>query len=85
MEPIIYKSFTIQDDFSRNPYNKTPELMFYQTELGVDHDYDYDNESWKYCGNCTWTDSIEDAKSQIDEWEEQNADDLRLYELERKG
>lgn len=85
MEPIIYKSFTIQEDFSRNPYNKTPELMSYRTEQGIDHDYDYDNESWKYCGNCTWTDDLEDAKAQIDEWEEQNADDLRLYELERKG
>lgn len=85
METIFYKGYTIQEDSNRNPYSKTPELMFYKTDQGVNHDYDYDNESWKYCGNCTWTDNLEDAKAQIDIWIEENEQALADYELQRKG
>jgi hypothetical protein len=63
---LIYKTYTIQEDF-RNPYRKEPEYMFYPTEQGIDHDADYDGESFKYCGNCKWTDSIDEAKDSIDE------------------
>lgn len=85
MESIIYRSFTIQEDWP-NPYESKPQLMFYRTDEGVSHDADCtDGETFSYCGNCTWTDCIDDAKAQIDEWEDQNEEDLKLYNLERKG
>lgn len=61
-----YKGYSIQPDF-RNPYNRNPEYMFYPTEQGIDHDADYDGESYSYAGNCKWADSIEEAKLLIDE------------------
>ncbi len=64
--PVEYKGYTIQEDY-RNPYSNKPEFMFYLTEQGVQHDADYDGEQYKYCGNCKWADSIEEAKEEIDE------------------
>lgn len=64
-----YKNYTIIEDY-RNPYNREPEFMFYLTEDGIQHDADYDGESYKYAGNCKWADSFEDAKTQIDELEQ---------------
>lgn len=61
-----YKTYTIQQDY-RNPYRKEPEFMYYPTAEGISHDGDYDGESWKYCGNCKWASSIEEAKLEIDE------------------
>ncbi len=66
MQPIQYKSYTIQPDH-RNPYGKS-EFMFYPTEEGVQHDGDCtDGESFSYCGNCEWASTLEGAKEAIDE------------------
>jgi hypothetical protein len=67
MEPILYKGYTIEEDYFINPYSKDPSYMFYPTEQGAQHDADGDSEGFRYCGNCKWTDSIEDAKDQISE------------------
>jgi hypothetical protein len=61
-----YKGFTIVENF-RNPYSNKPEFMFYLTKEGVQHDADCDGESYRYTGNCKWADSIDEAKSEIDE------------------
>lgn len=66
MEPIKYRSYTIEEDY-RNPYSSKPEYMFYPTAEGIDHDADCDGESYYYTGNCKWASSIEDAKSEIDD------------------
>ena len=66
MDPIQYRGYTIQHDW-RNPYSNTPEFMFYETARGIDHDADYDGESYTYCGNCKWAQTIEDAKAEIDD------------------
>jgi len=63
---MTYKGYTIQEDF-RNPYSNKPELMFYRTEEGIQHDADCDGESFKYAGNCKWAPSIEEAQDEIDE------------------
>lgn len=65
---MIYKNHTIVEDY-RNPYSNSPEFMFYPTADGISHDADYDGESYKYCGNCKWADSIKDAQIEIDEIE----------------
>lgn len=61
-----YKDYTIQEDY-RNPYSIKPEYMYFLTDDGVQHDGDYDGESFKYCGNCSWADSLEEAKAEIDD------------------
>lgn len=66
MDPIKYRSYTIQEDY-RNPYSNVPEYMFYPTAEGIDHDADFDGESYSYAGNCQWTSSIENAKAEIDD------------------
>lgn len=63
---IEYRGFTIQEDF-RNPYSKNPEYMFYPTEQGIQHDAESNGEDMKYCGNCLWESSIDEAKAEIDE------------------
>jgi len=60
-----YKNYTIEED-QRNPYG-TVEFMFYPSSEGIQHDGDYDGDSFKYCGNCKWADSIEEAMIEIDE------------------
>jgi hypothetical protein len=60
-----YKNFTIQED-QRDPYGAA-EYMFFPTSDGIQHDADYDGESYKYCGNCKWADSVEEAMIEIDE------------------
>lgn len=63
--PFDYKGYTLQKD-QRNPYGPA-EIMFYLTEDGIQHDGDYDGESYRYCGNCHWSSTIEEAKEEIDE------------------
>jgi hypothetical protein len=65
-EKQVYKGYTIEPDF-RNPYSRNPEYMFYPTEEGVQHDADLVGEDYKYCGNCQWADTVEEAKILIDE------------------
>lgn len=65
MKPISYKGYTIEEDYDRMPYNKEPQYMFYPTAQGVDHDMDMDSDGYRYCGNCKWADSIEEAKDLI--------------------
>lgn len=60
----IFKGYTIELDY-RNPYSTKPEYMFYPTHEGTQHDADYDGEQYRYCGNCKWADSIEEAKDEI--------------------
>lgn len=61
-----YKTYTIVED-SKNPYARQIEYMFYPTCEGVQHDMEYVNESWRYCGNCKWESSLEEAKAAIDD------------------
>lgn len=70
---MIYKTYTIEED-QRNPYGK-PEFMYYLTEDGVQHDADYDGESYKYCGNCKWASTLAEAKDEIDEQIEEDFTD----------
>lgn len=67
MEAITYKGYTIEEDHDINPYRKEPMYMFYPTTEGAQHDADYDGDGYRYCGNCKWADSIEDAKDLISE------------------
>ena len=60
-----YKGYTIEEDF-RNPYSNNPDYMFYPTSEGIQHDADQDSDGMRYCGNCKWSHTIEDAKDQID-------------------
>lgn len=62
---IEYRGYTIKEDY-RNPYSSRPEFMFFPTEEGEQHDADYNGESYKYTGNCQWTDSLHWAKVEID-------------------
>jgi hypothetical protein len=63
-----YKGYTIESDPMYNPYSKHPYFMFYRTSEGINHDADCtDGESFTYCGNCQWAESLEEAKSVIDE------------------
>jgi hypothetical protein len=75
--PMKYNGYTIELD--RESYIGQ-RYMFYKTSEGIDHDADFDGESYKYCGNCKWSDSIEEAKDAIDElcWEE----GLKMYQFE---
>ena len=63
---VTYKGYTIQVDYP-NPYSNTPQYMYYPTDEGEQHDADYEDGSYHYCGNCKWADSIEDAKDAIDD------------------
>lgn len=62
--PMTYRGYTIESCVRGYDAN-IGNFMFYPTEQGVDHDADYDGESYKYCGNCRWADSIEEAKDEI--------------------
>lgn len=63
-EPIQYRGYTIQMD-NRNPYGKA-EFMYYPTDEGISHDASCDDgESFSYCGNCRWAESLEDAIDDI--------------------
>jgi hypothetical protein len=64
MNPVKYRGYTIQK--SDREYDNG--LMFFLTEQGIDHDYDYDDGSYHYCGNCEYVDSVEEAKAEIDEF-----------------
>jgi len=66
--PIRYKGFSIVEDY-RNPYSNKPEFMYYPTSQGIQHDGDCVDGQMVYCGNCTWCDSLESAKDEIDETE----------------
>jgi hypothetical protein len=72
MNSIIstHRGYSIQMD-QRNPYGPA-EFMFYPTEEGVQHDADCDGESYKYCGNCRWASTLEEAKDEIEEISEYN-------------
>lgn len=61
-----YRGYTIKPDF-RNPYSNDPDFMFYKTDEGIQHDADLDGEDYRYCGNCKWSPTLEDAKDEIDE------------------
>lgn len=63
-EPIEYRGYTIQMDSTNNPYGK-PQFMYYPTDEGISHDADCDGEDFRYCGNCRWADTLEDAIDEI--------------------
>ncbi len=61
MKPDIqYRTYTIRWDSDRQDY------MYFLTEQGEDHDYDYEDGCYQYCGNCKWAFTVECAKTEID-------------------
>jgi hypothetical protein len=65
-EKITYRSYTIEPD-REYPYSRG-RFIFYPTETGIEHNYDLVGEdSYIYCGNCGWSDSVEGAKMEIDD------------------
>lgn len=64
-EKIEYKGYSIEPD-KYSTWRKD-ELIIYPTADGVDHDYDWNGDNWKYCGNCKWAFSIDEAKGIVDE------------------
>jgi hypothetical protein len=76
MDPIHYKGHTIQIDPVETDNWRQTRFVIFPTNQGIDHDGDFDGESWHYCGNCKWAGSIEDAKDQIDEMSD---DDSSYY------
>jgi hypothetical protein len=63
MEAIQYRGYTIKVD----GYGWYPRYKFFPTDEGENDDADYDGESFHYCGNARWADSLEEAKDEI--WE----------------
>jgi hypothetical protein len=61
-----YKNHTIEVD-PEYGFSSALRYIIYPTEQGMQHDYDYCEESFVYMGNCKWADSIEEAKLLIDE------------------
>jgi hypothetical protein len=80
--PIEYKGYTIQPDPERNPYNKEPELVFFPTDAGIQHDYDYENEGYRYCGNCGWAGSVEECQYEIDELIYEKLEEIKQFNAE---
>lgn len=65
--PVEYKGYTIQEDPDYD-YSGHARLIIFPTEAGIDHDYDMrEDGGYRYCGNCKWSDSVEEAKDIIDE------------------
>jgi hypothetical protein len=60
---MTYKGYTIEE--TEEFYRK--QFMFYPTNEGEQHDGEYTENGFHYCGNCKWVDSIEEAKDSIDE------------------
>lgn len=74
-----YKGFTIEAD-----RDVPGRLVCYPTEEGIQHDYDYTGDGYRYCGNCVWADSIEGAKAEIDDLlarREQAEKELEAFKL----
>jgi hypothetical protein len=73
METLIgtleYRGYSIEQDNTMH----IDRLIIYPTEAGIQHDCDGDSEGFRYCGNCKWADSIEEAKEIIDELTELKA------------
>lgn len=64
---VQYKGYTIMQDPNWSGYSDFERLLFFPTEAGIQHDYDGDSEGYRYCGNCKWVSSIDEAKEIIDE------------------
>lgn len=64
-ETVEYSGWTIVLDVER--FMAKRRFIMYPTEQGIQHDYDMVDGRNKYCGNCLWADSIEEAKELIDE------------------
>jgi hypothetical protein len=69
METLIgtleYKGYSIEQDPDYDYSGHS--IIIYPTEQGIQHDEDFNGERTKYCGNCKWADSVEEAKEIIDE------------------
>lgn len=78
-----YKGYTIEEDPFYNPYSKNTHYCYYPTEKGRQDDADYDGESFVYCGNAKWADSIEEAKDEIDALTDQMLDFIDTQDLAR--
>jgi hypothetical protein len=74
-----YRGFTIEPD-GMNPFGSV-QFMWYPTAEGRQDDADYTGDRYKYTGNCVWSDSLEEAKVDIDDYiiEQQGK---RITELE---
>lgn len=62
--PTEYKGFQIQKNTESFRKEK---LIFFPADQGIDHDFDYCEESFVYMGNCKFVDTLEAAKLLIDE------------------
>jgi hypothetical protein len=66
--PIQYRGYTIEEDKEWRDYQSGPaQLIIYPTDQGIQHDYDYDGDGYRYCGNSEWADCIDEAKYKVDE------------------
>jgi hypothetical protein len=63
-QKIEYRGYTIDEHWEL--YAQAPNFMFYPSDEGIQHDADYDGESYKYSGNCQWAESVDEAKDEID-------------------
>jgi hypothetical protein len=56
-----YRGYTIEWDADR------AEHIAYPAEEGIQHDYDQEGDSTRYCGNCLWSRDMESLEAEIDE------------------
>jgi hypothetical protein len=59
-----YRNYTIKEDWNYCPYQLF--YKFFPTSEGENDDADFDGDSYRYCGNGKWANSIQDAKEEID-------------------
>jgi hypothetical protein len=62
IEPVQYKGYSIVMDCVT-----MSRFMYYPTNEGPQHYCDWDGSCYKYCGNCGWAQTIEEAKDAISE------------------
>jgi hypothetical protein len=60
--PVEYKGYTIQEDPDYD-YSGHARLVIFPTHQGIQTDFDND----RFCGNCKWSGSIEEAKDFIND------------------
>ena len=63
--PMNYGKWTIKR--TEDIFGHRQSFVCFPTEEGIQHDYELTENGHKYCGNCLWADSVEEAKELIDE------------------
>jgi hypothetical protein len=70
-----FLGYTIQEEDQRNPYASGSEFKFWPTHQGEQDDCDCDDgETFTYCGNGRWADTLEEAQETISELNPQTND-----------